>query len=419
MRGEIRVPGDKSISHRSLIFAALATGQSRIRSILQSDDVQSTADVLRAYGVSIPQLSGDFTVEGLGLRGFRAPSASLDCGNSGTTARLMCGVAAALPFGSRFTGDASLSKRPMKRVSHTLGEMGAKFDFESDDGLPMTVHGAHLRDTTYVNEKASAQIKSALLLAGLVSPATVRVVEPRRSRDHTEIMLAALGAKIKSDSEGATIEPVDRIGPLDIEVPGDPSSAAFFAARAAMVGEIAIVLKGVCLNPTRLGFFAALDRIGAKVMFHHHDSLSAGESTGDIKVQRQEGRALRGIHIKRDDVPSLVDELPLLACVAAVANGETRVEGAEELRVKESDRISLIVSNLRAVGADADELPDGFIVRGKPGRLAGKVITHRDHRIAMAFAILGSLPGNEIEVDDPACVSVSYPGFWKELEAQS
>jgi 3-phosphoshikimate 1-carboxyvinyltransferase len=415
MKGEIRVPGDKSISHRSLIFAALATGRSRIRGILESDDVNSTAGVLRRYGVNVPELAGDLNIDGVGLRGFRAPSADLDCGNSGTTARLMTGVAAALPFESRFTGDASLSKRPMKRLANVLWEMGARVRFEGADGLPMTVEGGYLVETKYVNESASAQIKSALLLAGLVGRVWVRVVEPRKSRDHTEIMLASLGARIQVDAEGTSIEPVDHIHPLDIQVPGDPSSAAFFAARAALLREGESELAGVCLNPTRLGFFEALRQMGTQVDYRE-ESLAAGEKTGRITVKSS--GLLRGLVIGRDQVPSLVDELPLLACVATAAEGETRVTGAGELRLKESDRLAVIVSNLRAIGADAEELDDGYVVRGRKGPLSGKVVTHGDHRIAMAFGILGSLPGNNIEVDDPACVSVSYPGFWKELAAR-
>jgi 3-phosphoshikimate 1-carboxyvinyltransferase len=417
MPHDVVVPGDKSISHRALIFAALAAGESRVRDILQSDDIRSTAKVLRSLGVPIPDLSADFMLESEGVRALRQPAEALDCGNSGTTARLMCGVAAALPFSTRFIGDASLSRRPMRRLTRVLEQMGASFEFESGgDGLPMRVRGARLHNLEFVNESGSAQIKSALLLAGLVAGATVAVREPRKSRDHTEIMMRALGVSIRSDSSGAEVRPGGAIRPLDIRVPGDPSSAAFFAARAALVEESSVRLRRICLNPTRLGFLRVLERMGAEVRQQPAESLEAGESVGDVTVGvPARADALRGISIGRDEIPSLVDELPLVACVAACAHGETRVEGAEELRYKESDRIAAIVGNLRRLGAGVEELPDGFIVRGPSPRLAGRVETHADHRIAMAFGVLASVSENKIEIDDPGCVSISYPGFWTQL----
>jgi 3-phosphoshikimate 1-carboxyvinyltransferase len=324
----------------------------------------------------------------------------------------MTGIAAALPFSSRFVGDASLSRRPMRRLARILEQMGAAFEFEDADGLPMVVHGGELAGIEFTNEQASAQVKSALLLAGLVSRATVTVIEPRRSRDHTEIMLEALGAHILREGAGVTIADTDRIAPLDFDVPADPSSAAFLAALASLLPTRPVSLTNVCLNPTRLGFFSALERMGASVQLRPAAARSAGEPVGDILVS---GRQLRGVTIDRESVPALVDELPLIACIATRAQGETRVQGAEELRLKESDRIAAIVHNLRSIGASVEELHDGFVVQGSEKPTGGMITTRGDHRIAMAFGVLGEVPGNMIEIDDPDCVSVSYPGFWQQL----
>ena len=410
--GELRVPGDKSISHRALLLAALALGTSRIRRILDAADVRSTAGALRALGADVPALGSEMVVHGRGLAGIQSPSGPLDCGNSGTTARLLAGVVAASPIVARFVGDASLSRRPMRRVARPLETMGARFEFEGADGLPMTVRGGPLRGITWTNETSSAQVKSAILLAGVVAGVEVSVVEPRRSRDHTERMLAARGVSVTIVDGRVTAQ---RDGPLvarDTDVPGDPSSAAFFAALAALASSGELVLRGVGVNPTRAGFFDALGEMGASVRMDSVVELG-GEPLADVVVAPGE---LRGIEVGPGRVPSLIDELPLLACVAARARGETRITGAHELRVKESDRISAVVSNLRAVGARAEELPDGMVIEGSDGPLAGRVETHGDHRLAMAFGILGALPGNRIVVDDPGCVAVSFPTFWRQLD---
>jgi 3-phosphoshikimate 1-carboxyvinyltransferase len=409
--GSVRVPGDKSISHRSLMFSALGDGPSRITRILNSADVRSTAGVLRAMGVEIPALSDDFVVQGRGLRGLRAPDEDLDCGNSGTTARLMAGVCAAQPFSSRFIGDASLSKRPMGRVARPLSAMGASFELSAGERLPMTVHGAELEKVEWDNENASAQVKSAILLAGACGGVEVVVREPKKSRDHTERMLAARGAEVWVNDDAVLLWPVQSLPALDVAVPGDPSSAAFFAALAALSTEGTLELPDVCLNPTRTGFFFALARMGAKIEVED-ERTEGGETVGTLVCSARE---LRGTEVAAAEVPSMIDELPMLACLGARADGETVVRGAEELRVKESDRIAAVVGNLRTLGADADELPDGFVVRGNDRPLRGRVVTHGDHRLAMAFGVLGALPGNEIEVDDPACVDVSFPTFWRDL----
>lgn len=415
--GDIRVPGDKSISHRALMLSALAEGTSRITAILDSADVRSTASVLRAWGVTIPELSRDFTITGVGTSGLRPPASDLDCGNSGTSARLLSGVAAAQKFESTFTGDASLSRRPMRRVAKPLTEMGATVTLPEHGGLPMSVRGGELRPIHYFSETSSAQVKSAVLLAGACAGVPVSVTEPLRSRDHSERMLEARGAHVHveevRDGHCVHLGRLERLHGLDVDVPGDPSSAAFFAGLAAISGSGGIALSHVCVNPARIGAFAVLERMGARVHFaDRHES--GGEPTATIVVSPGE---LRGTMVGGAEVPSLIDELPLLACVAARAAGETVITGAAELRVKESDRIATVVSSLKAIGATADELPDGLRVTGSDRPLRGRVVTRGDHRIAMAFGVLGAIPGNEIEIDDPECVAVSYPGFWADLRS--
>jgi len=411
--GTLKVPGDKSISHRSLIFGVLAEGASRVTGILQSADVQSTATVLRTLGAEIPELSADFVVKGRGLRGLMQPSRTLDCGNSGTTTRLMAGVVAALPIESTFVGDASLSRRPMGRVARPLEAMGARFVLPPHGGLPMTIHGGALHDLTWNSEVASAQVKSAILLAGLVSGVQARVIEPSKTRDHTERMLEARGAAVHVDDEGVTIDACSKLRALDTAVPGDPSSAAFFAGLAAIADAGELRLEGVCVNETRVGFLDQLRRMGASVL-EERRRLEGGEWVADLVIASA-GNGLRGGSVGERDVPSMVDELPLLACLATRAVGETVITGASELRVKESDRIAATVANLRAIGATADELPDGMRIQGGAGPLRGRVVTHGDHRLAIAFGILGAATGNAIEIDDRDCVTVSYPGFWRDL----
>jgi 3-phosphoshikimate 1-carboxyvinyltransferase len=410
--GELLVPGDKSISHRSLICGALAEGTSRVRSILRSADVHSTAGVLRALGVDIPALGDDIAITGVGLHGLRDATTDLDCGNSGTSTRLLAGVVAGSGVTGRFVGDSSLSRRPMRRIARPLEAMGAQVELPEHGGLPMTIRGGKLHDIEWVNETGSAQVKSCIMLAALCAGVEAKVVESPRSRDHTERMLASQGAEVWVNEQSVLLHPVPHLTPLDVTVPGDPSSAAFFAALAALAPRGEILLRRVCVNETRIGFLAALREMGGEIELVGRER-TAGEWIADVRVTG--GATLRGISIVREAIPTLIDELPLVACLAAYAEGETRVTGAEELRVKESDRIAVVVGNLRSLGADAEELPDGFVVRGTSPVLRGRVVTHGDHRMAMAFGILGALPGNEIEIDDPDCVAVSYPAFWSDL----
>ena len=414
VRGALRVPGDKSLSHRALLLSALATGHSRIRGVLPSADVQSTAAVLRACGAEIPDLGPDIGVDGRGVRGLRQPTRPLDCGNSGTTTRLVAGIVAGHPISATFVGDASLSRRPMKRLAEPLEALGATVTLAFGDTLPMTVKGGPLRPALWRTEIASAQIKSAVLLAGLCGGVRVSVEEPSPSRDHTERMLAALGAPVTRDGARVTLGETKALQPLDIRIPGDPSSAAFFAALAAAAEFGELVLHDVCLNPTRTGFFTTLQRMGARVELLERRE-EGGEPVGTVKVNPG---TLRGRTVRGDVIPTMIDELPLLACLGALADGETVIRDAAELRAKESDRISAVVKNLRALGADADELPDGMRVRGSPRGEAlhdGAVVTHGDHRLAMAFGVLAAASGRTLAIDDPDCVGVSYPDFWRDL----
>jgi 3-phosphoshikimate 1-carboxyvinyltransferase len=409
--GTVRVPGDKSISHRSLILASLADGESRIRGVLDSADIGSTVGVLRALGGRVPTLSSDMRIAGVGLRGLKSPHQTLHCGNSGTTARLMAGVVAGYPFVARFEGDASLSRRPMKRLAEPFTYMGAQVEFDQGDGLPMTVRGADLRSIDWDTGASSAQIKSAILLAGLVSGVEVRVTEKTPSRDHTERMLRAMGVDVENDRNQVCLRPAQRLTPIEINVPADPSSAAFFVALASLASEGELTLTEVGLNPTRTGFVAAMKRMGADIS-ESADVNTAGEATGTLAVRPA---GLRGIHITELEVPSLIDELPLIACVAAGAGIDLEITGAAELRVKESDRISTVVQNLRAVGARVEELPDGLRISGQRRELSGTIDPRGDHRIAMAFGVLSAVSGNRIEVINPECVAVSYPRFWEDL----
>jgi 3-phosphoshikimate 1-carboxyvinyltransferase len=410
--GTLRVPGDKSISHRALMLAALASGPSRVTRILQSADVHSTAGVLRGLGVAVPTLSQDMVVPGLGPAALRSPAAPLDCGNSGTTTRLVAGIVAGAPVTATFVGDASLSRRPMRRVAEPLQRMGARVDLAPHGGLPMTVHGGALSPVTVSYDGlASAQVRSAILLAALVGGVPVSVTQPPGARDHTERMLRARGAVLDIEGDTVRLSP-SVLQPVDVEVPADPSSAAFMAALAAGARSGAIHLEGVCVNPTRSGFFQVLGDMGAQVAFSNRRE-TGGEPIADITVAPG---ALRGVSVGGAIIPTLIDELPLLACLAARASGATVIADAAELRVKESDRIAAVVANLRAVGVEAEELPDGMRITGSERPLSGRVVTHGDHRIAMAFGVLGALSGQAIEVDDRDCVGVSYPGFWADLD---
>lgn len=415
---DIRVPGDKSISHRALMLATLASGTSRIRGLLNSADPRSTAAAMRALGSSLPETSADeLMVEGLGLRGLRPPVSAIDCGNSGTTARLLLGILAGQSFQVELTGDDSLRSRPMRRVTEPLRAMGATVEeIGAPDRLPLRIHGGPLEPIVWDSPAASAQVKSAVLLAGLVGGVRAEVREPVLSRDHTERMLRAMGVRVLSDDSAAgavaVVEPVDAVLPLDLTVPGDPSSAAFFLALGALARRGSVRVQAVGINPGRAGFLHALRRMGAPISIEAQ-SDSGGEPLADLIA---EPSRLRGIEVTAAEVPSMVDELPMLAVLAARAEGETRIRGAGELRVKETDRIAALVENLRGIGVQAEELADGLAVIGSDAPLAGTIRTYGDHRIAMAFGVLGAVGNASLRIDDPGCAAVSYPGFWQDLD---
>ena len=412
VRGTLRVPGDKSISHRALIFAALARGKSRIQHILESEDVLATADCLRRLGAAIPAIASDFYVTSRSLRDLRSAERDLDCRNSGTTVRLLAGVAAGAGLRARFVGDTSLSRRPMRRVAEPLRAMGARVELTASGGLPMQIAAGPLTEIDWYSPVASAQVKSAILLAAVLGGVRASVAEPHLSRDHTERMLSGRGVEVVRRGLAVEIPAGQTVRPDDVTVPADPSSAAFFLALGVLADAGELRLVDVCLNPTRTGFLDALRRMGGTIQVADQRE-EGGEPLGTLQPAASR---LRGIQVGADEVPSMIDELPLLACLAARAEGETVVRGAAELRVKESDRIRAVVQNLRRIGADAEELPDGFRIRGQDIALAGDVETHGDHRVAMAFGVLAALPGNAINLDDRGCVAVSYPGFWADLD---
>jgi len=416
VRGTVRVPGDKSITHRALLFAALAGGRSHVGGALTSLDAKSSARVLRALGATISPLVPGRIVVVRGRKRFVRPEATLDCGNSGTTTRLLLGLLAAHPFRATLTGDASLRRRPMRRVTTPLTAMGARFEESAGrDGLPLVVRGGKLAALRYEQPVSSAQIKSSLLLAGLAGGVAVDVREPHgRSRDHTERMLRAFGYDVHDGVEGwIHFRPTGRLEPFDLQVPGDPSSAAFLVGAGTLAQGGELRLSGVGVNPTRIGFLDVVTRMGGKV-FLDAAGEEGGEPVADLVIHPA---PLQATEIVAGEIPGLIDEIPLLAVLAARAEGTTIFRQVGELRVKESDRLGLIAENLRAVGMLAEVRGEDLHVTGSERTPAGKVRTEGDHRIAMAFAVLGTLPGAQVKVDDMACAAVSFPGFAKVLRS--
>ena len=418
----LQVPGDKSVTHRALILGALAVGTSRVRGALVSADTRATAAALAACGVSMTAPSAEeWRIEGRGLAGLRPPDDPLDLENSGTGARLLLGTLAGVPGTTVLSGDASLRSRPMRRVTKPLSLMGARFEELGEaDRLPVRVHGAHpLRPLDHTTPVASAQVKSALLLAGLVGGAWVLVTEPRRSRDHTERMLRACGVPLieHPGSPGWRVElrePPGRLQPLDLVVPGDISSAAFMIVARLLGGDApSLRLLGVGTNPTRTGVLSVLERMGARITLEPRDE-GTPEPVADLVVH---GSALTATDLHPQEIPALVDEIPILAVAAARARGTTRIRGAGELRIKESDRLHALAVNLRSIGVPVEELPDGLDIEGTAAPLAGRVSAFHDHRIAMAFGVLSHAPGGSgIRIDTPSVVDVSFPGFWAALD---
>jgi len=407
LEGEVCVPGDKSISHRALILNAVAEGVARLHGLSTGADVASTAGCLRALGVEI---EGELVV-GRGLHGLREPSGPLDCGNSGTTMRLLAGVLAAAPFSVTLVGDASLSRRPMDRVAEPLRAMGARAETD-----PLRVGGGgRLRGIDYPLPVASAQVKSALLLAGLFASGRTRLHQPAPTRDHTERMLAVMGAPVEVDGLVVSIRgPVGRLRPLELTVPGDLSAAAFWLVAAALHPSAHVRLPGVGVNPTRAALLEVLARAGIEVR-RSQERLQGGEPVADLEVAT--APAPRAFAVAGAEVAALIDELPVLAVAAAVLPGTTRITGAEELRVKESDRIRAMAVGLTAMGAEVSELPDGWEIRGPRSLHGARVDAFGDHRVAMALAVAGLLAEGSTEIEGAECVAISYPGFWETLES--
>jgi 3-phosphoshikimate 1-carboxyvinyltransferase len=414
VRGRLTVPGDKSISHRYAILAALAHGRSTIHQYAGGADCRSTLACLSALGTTIegePGIGAPIAIHGRGLGGLTPPARALDCGNSGTTMRLMAGVLAAHPFTATLTGDASLSRRPMGRVVAPLSEMGARLEAAQGHRPPLIVHGGSLRAIEYRPEVPSAQVKSAVLLAGLQATGATSVVEQAATRDHTERALQAFGASVTLEGRRVTLRGGQALTARELTVPGDLSSAAFPAVAAAALAGSDITIEGVGLNPSRAAILDVLRRFGALVDAEV-DDVRLGEPIGRLRVR---AGALEDVEIRPDEVPLVIDELPVLAALAT-HGGSLTVSGAAELRVKESDRIASLVSGLRAMGAEAEERPDGFAISGARRLTGGAVDAHGDHRLAMAFAVAALGATGPTSISGADVVAVSYPSFFDDLD---
>jgi 3-phosphoshikimate 1-carboxyvinyltransferase len=417
--GRIRVPGDKSISHRYALLGALAHGTTELTNYSPGADCQSTLTCLRTLGVAITIGPGGtdtpwartVTIVGRGLRGLQTPRSALDAGNSGTTTRLMSGILAAHPFASTIVGDASLSRRPMKRVIEPLTRMGARFEAEGGC-LPMTIHGGPLTPIDFAAPVPSAQVKSAILLAGLQTEGLTRVHEAVPTRDHTELALAAFGVSVEKSRDAIGIRGNQPLSAVTGAIPGDISSATFWAVAAAALPGSDLEIVDLGLNPSRTALLDVLERSGAEVT-RQVDGVALGEPRGTVRVR---SRGLRPLVLTATEVPALIDELPALAAMAT-AGGDLHVTGAAELRVKESDRISALAAGLRAMGGDIEEFSDGFHVRGARRLIGGRPDACHDHRLAMAFAIAGLAASGETVIRGADAVDVSYPGFFETLAA--
>ena len=410
----IRVPGDKSITHRALMLAALASGRCSLGGALAAADTRATAGALRTLGVTVGRLAAACAVRvaGGGLHPFRATSRVVDCRNSGTTARLLLGLLAGHPFETALTGDRSLRRRPMARITEPLRLMGAAIDAAEGEVLPARIRGGPLAPLLWRSPVAAAQVKTALFFAGLVGGVPVTVTEPFHSRDHSERMLRLLGVRVDSDGTTTTVHPVEQLPAFEGDVPGDYSSAAYFLAAGVLARHGEVVLEGVGVNPTRTGFGRVLERMGAPIETQGR-WMSLGEPAATLVARPAH---LRAAVVGPEEVPSMVDEVPLLACLAARAEGTSVFRGVGELRYKESDRLALVAMNLATLGVVAHAEGDTLRVTGTDRPLRGRVVTAGDHRLAMAFAVLGTAPGGEFELDDVRCVSVSYPGFFSDLQ---
>lgn len=407
-KGEITVPGDKSISHRGVMLGSLAKGVTKISGFLSGADCLSTIDCFRRMGINIEIEGDNVTVYGKGVHGLCEPGEMLYTGNSGTTTRLLCGILSGQEFDSSITGDASICKRPMKRVAEPLRQMGAKIE---GDFCPLHIYGTKLHGMDYQMQVASAQVKTAVLLAGLYAEGETIVRETEKSRDHTELMLKAMGAKLEVHGTNITLTPGAELYAQAIEVPGDISSAAFFMVLGAILPNSCITIKNVGLNPTRTGIIDVFEKMGANMKIENVHT-SSGESVGDITVSTS---ALHGVTIGGDIIPRLIDELPIIAVAALFAYGETVIRDASELKVKETNRIRAVVDEFKKCGADIEETEDGMIIRGGKPIHGADFCTYKDHRMAMSLTVLAQVADGNSTLDDETCVDISYPEFFADF----
>ncbi len=412
LRGEISVPGDKSISHRAVMFGALAKGTTEVTHFLQGADCLSTIDCFRRMGIDIENTPSRILVHGKGLGGLTAPSAALDVGNSGTTLRLISGILAGQDFEVLLDGDASIRRRPMKRIMTPLSMMGAGIEsLKGNSCAPLSITGRPLHAIHYQSPVASAQVKSCVLLAGLYADGTTRVTEPALSRNHTELMLHFFGAQVLSEGTTASIQPSPTLEGRFIQVPGDISSAAYFIAAALLIPGSEVLIRNVGVNPTRDGILRVCQAMGADIT-RLNERSDSGEPTADLLVRHS---SLRGTVIEGDLIPTLIDELPVIAVMAALAKGTTVIRDAAELKVKESDRIQVMTENLTRMGADVEATEDGMIIHGGSSLQGAIIDSHQDHRVAMSFAVAALAAEGETEIRDAECVSISYPEFYQDL----
>ncbi len=428
LTGELTVPSDKSISHRSAIFASIANGKSIVRNFLRAEDPLSTVNAMRSLGIEIEEVitqcsseelqSSELIIHGKGLYGLKEPLDVINCGNSGTTIRLLSGVLAGNPFFSVLTGDDSLKQRPMARVINPLKEMGARISARSNDRYPpLAIKGGSLKAIDYMMPVSSAQVKSCLMLAALYADSKTTISEPFKSRDHTERMLKSMGADIEIENLTVRVNgqnPANlNLKPIDVTVPSDFSSAAFFIVAAILVPNSEILIKGVGINPTRTGLLHVLNSIIADVKLENERDIS-GEPVADIYCRSI--NKLGAIKIGKELMPSLIDEFPILCVLASQAEGISEIRGAEELRVKESDRIKAMVTELRKMGVEIEEYPDGVQIKGNAQLKGSEVESYGDHRIAMSISIAGLIASGDTTIRNPECVDISFPGFYEKLK---
>ena len=414
LNAEVCVPGDKSISHRSIMLGSIANGDSHVSGFLTGDDCLSTISCFKKLGIDIEIDGTNVVVHGKGINGLTAPAETLDVGNSGTTLRLMSGLLSAQPFTSHITGDKSIQKRPMGRVAIPLEKMGGKITSENEKlTAPLTIEGQKLKGVDYTLPVASAQVKSAIILAGLYADGITRITEPEATRDHTEIMLNYLGADIKREGNTIIVTPVKELTGKDIEVPGDISSAAYFIAAALICKNSSVIIKNVGINPTRTGIITAFKAMGADIELLN-ERIVCGEAVADIQAKTS---TLKGTVIKGDIIPKLIDEIPVIAAVSCYAEGETIIADAQELKVKESDRIKTMATELRRMGADVTETDDGMIIKGGNPLHGAVCESYDDHRVAMSISIAALGAEGNTEILNSECVDISFPGYFKLLNS--